>query len=258
MEQSTSKGCSNPSVHNSPPIKLPTEFEDLNNGYKDIHPAAIEENTRAQSSSAEWFNARKCRLTASNFGRVLRRKSAPSEKFLRSIFCPKSFSAPSVDYGRRNESKAKSKYLKKYPSRHFHECGLVINKEFMFLGATPDAKLCDESGKRGIAEIKCPYCARNCTIREVCSKHDFCLEIIEETNEISLTRNHEYYAQVQGQLMITGCDFCDFVVYTKKDIFVERIYPDIDFMKSMLKNLSTFFKNSAKPFLDKENAQPAV
>ena len=141
MEQSTSKGCSNPSVHNSPPIKLPTEFEDLNNGYKDIHPAAIEENTRAQSSSAEWFNARKCRLTASNFGRVLRRKSAPSKKFLRSIFCPKSFSAPSVDYGRRNESKAKSKYLKKYPSRHFHECGLVINKEFMFLGATPDAKL---------------------------------------------------------------------------------------------------------------------
>ena len=125
-------------------IKLPTEFEDLNKGYKDIHLAAIEENTRAQSSSAEWFNARKCRLTASNFGRVLRRKSAPSKKFLRSIFCPKSFSAPSVDYGRRNESKAKSKYLKKYPSRHFHECGLVINKEIMFLGATPDAKLCDE------------------------------------------------------------------------------------------------------------------
>ena len=59
----------------------------------------------------------------------------------------------------------------------------------MFLGATPDAKLCDESGKRGIAEIKCPYCARNCTIREACSKHDFCLEIIEETNEISLKRN---------------------------------------------------------------------
>ena len=103
-----------------------------------------------------------------------------AKKFLRTIFCPKSFSAPSVDYGRRNESKAKSKYLKKYPSRHFHECGLVINKEFMFLGATPDAKLCDESGKRGIAEIKCPYCARNCTIREACSKHDFCLEIMRK------------------------------------------------------------------------------
>jgi len=85
MEQSTSKGCSNPSVHNSPPIKLPTMFEDLNNGYKESHPAAIEENATAQSSSAEWFNAMKSRLIASNFGRVLRRKS------LKSIFCPKSF-----------------------------------------------------------------------------------------------------------------------------------------------------------------------
>lgn len=39
MEQWTSKGFSNPSVHNSPP----TKFEDLNNGYKESHPAAIEE-----------------------------------------------------------------------------------------------------------------------------------------------------------------------------------------------------------------------
>ena len=106
MEQSTSKGCSNPSVHNSPPIKLPTEFEDLNNGYKDIHPAAIEENTRAQSSSAEWFNARKCRLTASNFGRVLRRKSAPSEKNSRGAFFAQShFQPPQLTMG--EEMKAK-------------------------------------------------------------------------------------------------------------------------------------------------------
>lgn len=44
MEQSISKGCSNPSVHNSPP----TKFEDLNNGYKESHPAAIEEKKVVQ------------------------------------------------------------------------------------------------------------------------------------------------------------------------------------------------------------------
>ena len=77
MEQSISKGCSNPSVHNSPP----TKFEDPNNGYKESHPAAIEEKKMAQSSSAEWFKAMKSRLIASNFGR----KSAASEKFLKSI-----------------------------------------------------------------------------------------------------------------------------------------------------------------------------
>ena len=33
--------------------------------------------------------------------------------------------------------------------------------------------------------------------------------------------------------MITGYDFCDFIVYIvykKKDMFEERIYPDINFM----------------------------
>jgi len=37
---------------------------------------------------------------------------------------------------------------------------------------------------------------------------------------ISLSETHNYYAQVQGQLMVTGCKFCDFVVFTSKDMFV--------------------------------------
>lgn len=115
------------------------------------------------------------------------------KKFLRSIFCLKLFLVLLVDYGRRNESKVKFKYLKKYFLRYFYECGLVINKELMFFGVILDVKLCDESGKRGIVEIKCFYCVRNCIIREVCSKYDFCFEIIEEINEIFLKRNYEYY-----------------------------------------------------------------
>lgn len=52
--------------------------------------------------------------------------------------------------------------------------------------------------------------------------------------------------------MITGCDFCDFVVYTKKDMFVERIYPDIDFMKSMLKICQRFSKIAQSHSLTKK------
>lgn len=39
-----------------------------------------------------------------------------------------------------------------------------------------------------------------------------------------------HYAQVQGQLMITGAEFCEFIVYTQCDMAVERITPDISFM----------------------------
>ncbi|VDI62477.1 Hypothetical predicted protein [Mytilus galloprovincialis] len=142
------------------PVNLPHEFTILNNDYADFDNQALELNTRQQSHCKEWFEARQYRLTSSNFGRVLKRKSAPSDKFLTSIFNSKQISAAPLDYGKRHEKSAKAKYLIEYKDRHYHECGLVVNKNFMFLGASPDGILCD-NGQSGIVEIKCPYTARN-------------------------------------------------------------------------------------------------
>lgn len=69
------------------------------------------------------------------------------------------------------------------------------------------------------------------------------------TQLLYVKKDHEYYAQVQGQLMITGCDFCDFVFYTKKDIHVNRLLPDITFIESMLTNLADFLKKICKTIL---------
>ena len=255
MKMTDSKGCGHTSVHNPSPVKLPPEYQELNSP-EDIDVHQTEQNTRDQDNSDEWFEARKCRLTASNFGKVLKRKATPSEKFLSNLFCgKKSISAPSLDYGKRNESNAKAKYLETYPARHFHKCGLVINKEFCFLGATPDGIVCDDK-RSGIAEVKCPYTARDYTVREASAKiNNFCLEFDQTTQLLGLKKDHEYYAQVQGQLMITGTDFCDFIVYTKNDIHVNRILPDIPFMNLMLCKLAEFFKTYAKPFLDKQKAK---
>ena len=38
-----------------------------------------------------------------------------------------------------------------------------------------------------------------------------------------LKRNHAYFTQVQGQMGVTGCEWCDFIVYTSKGLYVERI-----------------------------------
>ena len=38
-----------------------------------------------------------------------------------------------------------------------------------------------------------------------------------------LKRNHAYFTQVQGQMGVTGCKWCDFIVYTSKGLYVERI-----------------------------------
>ena len=67
---------------------------------------------------------------------------APSVKFLNNLFKIKDIYAQSLDYGKRHESVAKGKYLEKNRENHFYECGIVVNKSFSFLGATPDGKLC--------------------------------------------------------------------------------------------------------------------
>ena len=137
---------------------------------------SVTKKTRQKANSNDWFNARKCRLTASNFGKILKRKSLPTDKFLNTLFNSKEISAPSLDYGKRHENIAKAKYLEVNKNCHFHECGLVVNKNFAFLGATPDGELCD-NGECGTTEVKCPFTARHMKIVQACDEvRDFCLE----------------------------------------------------------------------------------
>ena len=99
---------------------------------------------------------------------MLTRKATPSPSFLKSFFNQDNVYAASLEYGKRNELKAKTKYLSMHNSVHLHKCWLVVNSEFSFLGASRDCKLCD-NGKYGIVDIKCPYSARNYTIAEACN-----------------------------------------------------------------------------------------
>ena len=125
----SSIGCGDTSVFKPSPVTLPQEYRDLNIGYDcDVQKLEI---TRRQQAK-EWYEARKNRLTASNFGKVIHRKSAPSVQFLNNVFKIKDIYAPSLDYGKRHESVAKGKYLEKNRENHFHECGFVFTNHFHF------------------------------------------------------------------------------------------------------------------------------
>ena len=52
---------------------------------------------------------------------------------------------------------------------------------------------------------KCPYAARDITAIEKVKL--FCLQIDEAEDQISLKRSHNYFYQVQGQIMITGAPY---------------------------------------------------
>lgn len=55
--------------------------------------------------------------------------------------------------------------------------------------------------------------------------------------------------QVQTQLFCTGANYCDFVVYTKESIHIERIKPDNSFWEENVRKAKKFFEIGILPEL---------
>jgi hypothetical protein len=129
------------------------------------------------------------------------------------------------------------------------QTGLLINPCCGYLGASPDGKVIDKSSydHYGLLEIKCPYKYRNMSPTEAAQYNDFCLEIID--GQLHLKKSHNYYYQVTGQMALAGVNWCDFVVYTNKGLFVKRIYFDKILWQNMFTKLAQFYINVAVPYL---------
>ena len=81
---------------------------------------------------------------------------------------------------------------------------------------------------------------------EACSDPTFFMENVSDT-ECKLMRDHQYYAQVQGQLGVTGAKWCDFIVYTGKGIYIERIPFDATYWQNLRTELlQYYFENFLK------------
>ena len=83
-----------------------------------------------------------------------------------------------------------------------------------------------------------------------CSSKAFCssLETTTDGAVVNLKTRHAYYSQVQGQMAITGRKWCDFVIYTLKNLSVERIYFDQAFWDGeLLPKLTDFYEDCVGP-----------
>ena len=192
----------------------------------------IERSTRQQQLSPLWFSARRNKITASKFGRVmsLKRETKP-DNLVMEILQPKQFSTVATRYGINNESIAIQEYVS-FQNTHGHPdltvsaSGFIIDTNHPFLGASPDGTVYDPSDIQepfGFVEIKCPYTVRNQSPVEACSSSGFFCTIDPATGELHLKESSGYHAQIQGQMGIGIRPWCDFVVYTKKGLSIERI-----------------------------------
>ena len=110
-------------------------------------------------------------------------------------------------------------------------------KSHPFLGASPDRVVDNDT----LLEVKCPYTARNEVIDQTTIPY-----LSQGSNGLQLNKTHDYYYQVQGQLLCSDKQKCDFMVYTQKQFIIIPIERDNSFISTMLTSLTNFYDNNFK------------
>lgn len=218
----------------------------------------LQEATQLQSQSLVWHEYRKGRITASHFHDVNRHmvngKCFPTSLVKRIMQYSPVPDIPALKWGRENEDKARSEYVLTVDAKHQNtlvvdDCGLVVDPQFSCLGASPDGLVTCDCHNSSVLEIKCPYKYRNQlpTCKEALADPSYCLKV--QSGRIHLTKSHKYYHQVQGQIALCNLEYCDFVVWTTKGIFVERIECEKSYSTEVIPMLSSFFEKYMLPEL---------
>ncbi len=218
----------------------------------------IEKATRLQSACGTWYNEKRKRLTASNFGAVMRRN--PKIKVLalvRQLVYPTFRGNAHTNNGLQQEYASQRDYEAKQSKESGKEikvlrCGLFISETHPFLGASPDGIVTVDGVKEGLFEVKNVLKNKPVTFESQALNQDvkFCLEM--KDSKLSLSRQHEYYYQVQGQLNVCQYKWADFVVRSTYpyQIHVERIFRDDKlWTEKMLPKLTAFFHKAVLPEL---------
>ena len=136
----------------------------------------LERDTLEQSESGFWLEKRRKLITASNAGKICRRRATTSCKCLVAELLYKESgggNAKGLRYGRSNEPEAIAE-VERWLNREMatssqikiERCGLFVDEELPYLGATPDGLI----GIDGIVEVKCPQLCENLTPEEAISQ----------------------------------------------------------------------------------------
>lgn len=219
----------------------------------------IEQHTLRQSEDSLWHHQRRLRLTASNFGKVVKRRSTTAVgNLVKSLLYSKGLSTEATRWGINHEDEAKRQYLEHlcmngHPDTCIKDSGLVVDPQSPSLACSPDGLVDIIGGEGGIVEIKCPYNAAKEGLDPVSAaktmKTFFCKVSVLDSDNVELKRGHDYFYQVQGTMAITRRSWCDFVVWTPKGMSVERIAFDAELWVESKTTLQAFYQRAILPEL---------
>ncbi len=181
-----------------------------------------------EQRTAEWYAARKGRITASLVGGLLdcapyMSKDAAFRALVRSCHgLPDEFEGNiATDYGTNNEELAVKAYEIKTGNT-------VVPAGFLawdsWLGASPDGYIGDD----GLIEIKCPFGKRK----------------DEDPEFASIEDQPHYYAQIQIQMFVTGRKWCHFWQWAMNGSRLETVEFSQDWMDENLPTLLAIWQDA--------------
>ncbi len=191
--------------------------------------------TDAPQRSAEWFEARLGKVTASRIADVVARTKsgwgASRENYMAELICERLTGEPAAGYvsaamqhGIDTEPEARAAY-EMWTDSTVTEVGFVPHPEIAMSGASPDGLVGDD----GLIEIKCPGTARH--IKTL----------------LGGTIDRRYLLQMQWQMACTGRAWCDFVSYDPRispemQLWIERVERDDETIDWLTKEVVAFLE----------------
>jgi putative phage-type endonuclease len=191
-----------------------------------------------QQGTAEWFEARRGKATASRMGDVTAKTKkgwgAGRDKYMAQLIGERltglstsSYVSPAMRWGTENEAEARRAYdFYSSDGAMVTTDGFTPHPSIAMSGASVDGLV----GERGLVEIKCPEIATHITTL-----------LTEEIDD-------DYVLQMQWQMDCTGRDWCDFVSYDPRlpeqyRLFVKRVMRDDAVIMSLRVQVELFLSD---------------
>ena len=114
----------------------------------------------------------------------------------------------------------------------------------------------DPTAGCGLLEVKCPYKCHK-SFAEAVKDSTFFLTHKDEMFKLKVS--HQYYYQVQFQLYVSEFEWCDFVVWSPKELYIERIRRNAHFFDPpVIDKLPTFYFDHLLPAFFAESIDPLM
>ncbi|CAM4733060.1 unnamed protein product [Leuciscus chuanchicus] len=192
----------------------------------------IEAATREQAADQEWHQLRRPRISSSCFREVCFVRGVSSAESLAERVLKVTRQTAEMRRGADMEFEVAREYCQ-MKNVNYTPCGLVIHPDAPWLGASPDGLIFDPFAQPpfGLVEIKCPNV----------KNYVDCKYFKMQDGTLALRKSHSYYWQVQGQLLITGLQWCDLVICAQEDMLVQRIQVDPEVKAVIRERVDQFY-----------------